>query len=247
MAVVRPAVAARSLSCRAGVAKARRLRKNSAMASSSYQHAHLLQSAAVSAQFPQDEGAEVAIAGRSNAGKSSAINAITGRRALARTSKTPGRTRLVNFFELIPGQRLVDLPGYGYASGAQADRSRWAALVDALILRRTLRGLILVVDARRAIQAADEQLLVWAEAHARPVHILLAKSDQLKRAEARALQTSSSARLSSRATVQLFSAHESIGVEQARELIEAWLQTSIAGAPQGGSQQRKSPGSPDKD
>jgi GTP-binding protein len=217
------------------------------MASSSYQHAHLIESAALPAQFPLDEGAEVAIAGRSNAGKSSAINAITGRRALARTSKTPGRTRLVNFFELMPGQRLVDLPGYGYAAGAQADRSRWAALVDALILRRTLRGLILVVDARRAVQEADEQLLAWAEGHARPVHVLLAKSDLLKRTEARTLLASCHERLSDRATVQLFSARESVGIEQAREVIENWLQPMRAGVAEGGSQQRKSPGSPHKD
>jgi GTP-binding protein len=237
------------------------LRKNSAMAAnksgpeqalastlpSSYQHAQLLQSAAVPAQFPKDEGAEVAIAGRSNAGKSSAINAITGRRALARTSKTPGRTRLLNFFELTPDRRLVDLPGYGYAAGAQADRSRWVALVDALILRRTLGGLILVVDARRGVQAADEQLLAWTEAHARPVHILLAKSDLLKRAEARTLLASCCGLLSGRATVQLFSARESVGIQQARGVMEAWLQATHTGAVDGRSHQRKSPGSPDKD
>jgi GTP-binding protein len=207
----------------------------------SYQHAQLLQSAALPAQFPTDEGAEVAIAGRSNAGKSSAINAITGRHALARTSKTPGRTRLLNFFQLTPLQRLVDLPGYGYAAGPQPDRSRWAALVDALILRRTLRGLILVVDARRGVQAADEQLLAWAEAHARPVHILLAKADQLKSAEARALLASCRAHLSGRATVQLFSAHDSIGIPEARERMEAWLQAQPSAAPEAGHSKEKAP------
>src|SRR5246500_4269136 len=121
-----------------------------------YPGAQFLISAAAPAQFPPDAGAEVAFAGRSNSGKSSAINAITQRRGLARTSKTPGRTRLLNFFELAPLRRLVDLPGYGYASGPQAERRSWRPLIDALQERASLRGLFLIVDARRGITHGDE-------------------------------------------------------------------------------------------
>jgi GTP-binding protein len=188
-----------------------------------YSEAHLLLSAASAAQFPADEGLEVAIAGRSNAGKSTALNALTGRRALARVSKTPGRTRLINFFELAPGQRVVDLPGYGYAAGARGERDQWAALMDALIPRRSLRGLMLVVDARRGLQEADEQLIDWAHSHQRLVHVLLSKCDQLRRNDARVLLTRVQAQLRGRAAAQLFSAREGTGLEAARELLAAWL------------------------
>src|SRR5689334_23678452 len=105
---------------------------------SRFSEARFIESVASTAQFPPDVGAEVAFAGRSNSGKSSAINAITQRRGLARTSKTPGRTRLLNFFELAPLRRLVDLPGYGYASGPQAERRSWRPLIDALQERASL-------------------------------------------------------------------------------------------------------------
>src|ERR1700683_1604502 len=122
---------------------------------SAYPTAQFMLSAAAAGQFPADTGAEAAIAGRSNAGKSSAINAITNRRALARTSKTPGRTRLLNFFQLAPGERLIDLPGYGFAAGPPAERDDWARLIDALAQRDSLRGLVLVVDARRGLLDGD--------------------------------------------------------------------------------------------
>ena len=188
-----------------------------------YSTAHLLLSAASAAQFPPDEGREVAIAGRSNAGKSTALNALTGRRALARVSKTPGRTRLINFFELAPGQRLVDLPGYGYAAGARTERDRWAALAEALIPRRSLQGLMLVVDARRGLSSVDEQLIDWARSHQRAVHVLLSKCDQLRRNEARLLLTRVQMQLADRAAAQLFSAREGLGVDAAREVLSAWL------------------------
>src|SRR5690349_9125474 len=130
-------------------------------------------SAAVPAQFPTDVGGEVAFVGRSNAGKSSAINAITERRALARTSKTPGRTQLVNFFELAPARRIVDLPGYGYAEVPEQERRKWRPLIDALAARESLSGLFLIVDSRRGITTGDEELIAWAQR--RPVHVLLAK------------------------------------------------------------------------
>jgi GTP-binding protein len=188
-----------------------------------YPAARFLLSAAAVAQFPADTGSEVAIAGRSNAGKSSALNAILARRALARTSKTPGRTRLINFFEIAPGQRLVDLPGYGYAAGARAERDLWARLIEGLAPRSSLHGLCLVVDARRGIQQSDDALLQWAHELRKPVHVLLSKADQLRRAEGIALLQSSRVLLRGRGTVQLFSAHTKVGMEEARAVLDAWL------------------------
>jgi GTP-binding protein len=193
-----------------------------------YPGAQFLISAAAPSQFPPDNGAEVAFAGRSNAGKSSAINALTARRALARTSKTPGRTRLLNFFELSVGKRIVDLPGYGFAEGPPPERDAWAQLVDALALRESLRGLFVVVDARRGLLSADEQLLSWSRMQSRPVHLLMSKSDQLKRAQTHALMKRTEAALSASKSsqlfsAQLFSAHEGTGVESARKLLDQWL------------------------
>jgi GTP-binding protein len=188
-----------------------------------YPSAQFMISAAAAAQFPADSGAEVAIAGRSNAGKSSAINAITARHALARTSKMPGRTRLLNFFQLADGKRLVDLPGYGFAEGPPPERDAWAQLIDALAERESLSGLLLVVDARRGLLPADLQLLGWAEGMQHPVHVLLSKADQLKRNEARTLLAQSATTLAGRGTVQLFSARAGVGVDEARRIIDAWL------------------------
>ncbi|MCC7463461.1 MAG: ribosome biogenesis GTP-binding protein YsxC [Gammaproteobacteria bacterium] len=175
------------------------------------------------AQFPPDLGAEVAFAGRSNSGKSSAINALTGRRTLARTSKTPGRTRLLNYFELAHGQRLVDLPGYGYAAGAGAERDQWAALIAVLARRASLRGLVLLVDARRGVLAEDRELLHWAAAHALPVHMLLSKSDKLGHAERSRVLATAANTLGSAASVQAFSAVSGQGLEEARRRLEYWL------------------------
>lgn len=179
-------------------------------------------SAAAPAQFPPDVGAEVAFVGRSNAGKSSAINAITQRHALARTSKLPGRTRLLNFFELAPMKRLVDLPGYGYASAPAAERLAWLPLIDALRQRASLRGLFVIVDARRGLAAADAGVLEWALPHQR-VHVLLSKADKLNHGEAAAVLRAAAAELSGRATAQLFSALKGTGVVQAQDTLEAWL------------------------
>jgi GTP-binding protein len=189
---------------------------------SRFQHAKFLVSAAAPAQFPPDVGAEVAFAGRSNAGKSSAINAITQRRGLARTSKTPGRTRLLNFFALAPERRLVDLPGYGYASGPQAERRSWRPLIEALHERASLRGLFLIVDARRGVTPADEGLLGWVAPDQR-VHVLLSKADKLTRAEAARALRAAVDELAGRATVQLFSATEGTGVGEAQEALLACL------------------------
>ena len=195
---------------------------------SRFKGVQFLISAAVPAQFPPDVGAEVAFVGRSNAGKSSAINAITQRHALARTSKLPGRTRLLNFFELAPMKRLVDLPGYGYASAPAAERLAWLPLIDALRQRASLRGLFVIVDARRGVAAADVGVLEWALPHQR-VHVLLSKADKLNRAEGAAVLRSASASLSGRATAQLFSALKGTGVGEAQDTLEGWL-SRAAGA-----------------
>jgi GTP-binding protein len=195
-----------------------------------YPLVHFLFSAAAASQFPQDVGAEVAICGRSNAGKSSAINAITGRRSLARTSKTPGRTRLLNFFELAPGARLIDLPGYGYAAGPRSEIAGWAQLIQGLAPRQSLRGLMLIVDARRGILPGDEQLMAWADNIGRPVHVLLSKCDQLKRAQSQRLLSATQALLQGRGSAQLFSAHAGVGLEQARAQLNAWLQKESPGS-----------------
>lgn len=140
-------------------------------------------SAAAAAQFPADHGVEIAFAGRSNAGKSSAINVITARHGLARTSKTPGRTRLLNFFSLGADRRLVDLPGYGFAEGPRVERAGWGPLIDALRPRVSLIGLFLVVDSRRGVSDGDLQLIDWADPARRRIHVLLSKSDKLTRTE----------------------------------------------------------------
>jgi GTP-binding protein len=189
---------------------------------SRFQQACFLISAAAPAQFPADVGAEVAFAGRSNAGKSSAINAITQRQGLARTSKTPGRTRLLNFFELEPAKRLVDLPGYGYASVPAAERRDWLPLLDALRARASLRGLFLIVDSRRGFTAGDEALLEWTPATQR-VHVLLSKADKLNRSEAASALRAATQQLGGRGTAQLFSALKGTGVREAQETLEAWL------------------------
>jgi GTP-binding protein len=190
---------------------------------SRFHEVQFLLSAAAPAQFPPDVGAEVAFAGRSNAGKSSAINAITGRHRLARTSKTPGRTRLLNFFELSPSKRLVDLPGYGYASAPEAERRAWPLLIEALRARASLRGLFVIVDSRRGLTEADEALLSWA-APGQRVHVLLSKADKLSRSEAAAALRAAAATLADRATAQLFSALEGTGVEQAQDTLAAWFE-----------------------
>jgi GTP-binding protein len=194
---------------------------------SRFPRAEFLISAAAPGQFPTDHGAEVAFVGRSNAGKSTAINVIVQRQGLARTSKTPGRTRLLNFFELAPMQRLVDLPGYGYASGPEEERRIWRPLIDALATRNSLRGWFLIVDSRRGIASGDEILLDWASAGQR-VHVLLSKADKLNRSEGAKVLKESAAALGDRGTVQLFSATAKTGVEEAQRTLETWLKSPAA-------------------
>lgn len=189
-----------------------------------YPNVRFLKSANEASQFCEDFGAEVAFAGRSNSGKSSAINVIVQRRDLARTSRTPGRTQLVNFFELGPGERLVDLPGYGYAQVPPEMREHWRRLMDAYFGARTsLVGLFIVMDARRPLAETDWRMIELARSRGCPVHVLLSKADKLGRNEARATLQRARAELGEAATTQLFSALNKEGVEQARAVLGRML------------------------
>ncbi|HSL70062.1 MAG TPA: ribosome biogenesis GTP-binding protein YihA/YsxC, partial [Longimicrobiales bacterium] len=171
-----------------------------------------------------DTGSEVAVAGRSNAGKSSAINVLTERRSLARTSKTPGQTQLINFFELKPGQRLVDLPGYGFAKVPARIRAHWQELVGGYLeTRNSLMGLLLIVDARRGLNDDDRGLIGWATQRGRRVHLLLSKSDKLSRNEARRVLAGVRSELPMQASAQLFSAVSKEGAEEGQEALDALL------------------------
>ncbi len=192
-----------------------------------YRQATFLTSASKFSQCPPDAGWEVAFAGRSNAGKSSAINSLTGNSKLAKTSRTPGRTQLINFFELSESQRLVDLPGYGFAKVPLAVKQAWTRQLEKYLQQRQcLRGLILLMDVRHPLQPFDQQMLDWALAASMPVHILLTKADKLKKGPA------GNALLRVRATlqahgdlvsVQLFSALKHTGHQQLVTVLNAWL------------------------
>ena len=190
-----------------------------------YPEARFITSAARAAQFLPDEGAEVAFAGRSNAGKSSAINSILGRRDFARTSKTPGRTQLINFFALAADQRLVDLPGYGYAKVSREMREQWREMLgDYFDSRDSLAGLMVVVDSRRGVLEFDLQMLEWGRALDCQLHVLLTKADKLSRQEATAALRAAERELQDlRVSVQLFSATTRLGLEQARTELATML------------------------
>jgi GTP-binding protein len=189
-----------------------------------YPQARFILSANDPQQFPADFGLEVAFAGRSNAGKSSAINTILGRKALARTSKAPGQTRLINFFDLGNDERLVDLPGYGFAKVPVAMRQHWGELIQTYFEgRQSLRGVVLIVDARRGLTDQDRQLIDWIDTAPRAVHVLLTKEDKLTRNEARQALATLTRELEGRATAQLFSAHSGSGLEPARSQLRQLL------------------------
>ncbi len=177
--------------------------------------------------LPPDEGAEVAFAGRSNAGKSSAINTITGVRSLARTSKTPGRTQQILFFDLDERRRLVDLPGYGYAKVPEAVKREWYTLIEGYLSRRqALKGVILVMDTRHPLTPFDTQMLEWCNHAHMPVHVLLTKSDKLSRGAASAVLHRVRQEIAGRygeVEVQLFSAPKRIGIDLAHEKLDHWL------------------------
>jgi GTP-binding protein len=178
-------------------------------------------------QLPPDEGAEIAFAGRSNAGKSSALNVICDQQGLARTSKTPGRTQQIVVFPLDETHRLIDLPGYGYAKVPEKLRAHWREVIDAYLrTRQALRGIVLVMDARHPLREFDRMMLQFAHATGRDSLCLLTKSDKLSRGEAasvvlavrKELQT-----LAPRALAQLFSSLKGTGVDEARGVLAGWL------------------------
>jgi len=181
-------------------------------------------------QCPDDTGCEVAFAGRSNAGKSSAINTLTRIRGLARISKTPGRTQMINFFAVGEGRRLVDLPGYGYAKVPIAMKIQWDKhLAEYLQERNSLGGLILLMDIRHPLQDYDQQMLNWAAQAGLPVHVLLTKSDKLKRGPAKNMLMTVEKRLRdmdparSLLSVQTFSSLKKEGLPQLEAQLSHWL------------------------
>lgn len=194
-----------------------------------YSRARFLTSAAAVGQLPpSSEAIEVAFAGRSNTGKSSAINVICNQKGLARTSKTPGRTRLINFFSLDERRRLVDLPGYGFARVAQPIRTQWQGLLTDYIERRPcLRGIVLMMDIRHPLRDLDLQMIEWCHARNIAVHILLTKADKLKRGPAKQVLMQVRGALGGHEgiSVQLFSALKRDGVDTVHEVLDQWLET----------------------
>ena len=178
---------------------------------------------------PKESIAEVAFAGRSNAGKSSALNKLTGINGLARTSKTPGRTQLINFFSLDEEHHLVDLPGYGYAKVPTKVRKQWEEdLGKYLEKREALRGVIVLMDIRHPLTPKDLPMVEWSNWTGRPLHILLTKADKLKRGAAMNTLLKVRRELAENfpsVTIQIFSATKGTGVDEAREVIMGWLES----------------------
>ena len=178
------------------------------------------------AHWPEDHGNEVAFAGRSNVGKSSAINCIMNRRKLARTSKTPGRTQEINFFELSETARIVDLPGYGFAKVPLKVRQQWEnSIIDYLMNRESLAGLVLLMDCRHPLTELDQQMIAWCEQNAIRTHLLLTKSDKLSRNKAAQslFKVNNFINESENFSAQLFSSLNRTGVSEIRSLLTAWL------------------------
>jgi GTP-binding protein len=197
---------------------------------SAFPHARYLKGAHEPTQFVPDDGAEAAFAGRSNSGKSSAINALTQRHGLARTSKTPGQTQLINFFELEPGRRLVDLPGYGFAKVPKPLQQHWKTLLEAYFRQReSLAVLFIIIDARRSLGVQDWQMIEFARARGRPVHLLLTKADKLSQSEAMRTIAVARREIGDKATAQLFSSTKKTGVDEARKVLRHHLNAKRPG------------------
>ncbi|WP_018947220.1 ribosome biogenesis GTP-binding protein YihA/YsxC [Thioalkalivibrio sp. AKL17] len=185
-------------------------------------------------QLPADQGIEIAFAGRSNAGKSSALNGLCGRKALARVGRTPGRTQEINIFTLPPAEewRLIDLPGYGYAKVSAKQREHWDRLLGGYLRRRQcLAGLVLIMDIRRPLTDLDWQMLEWTGANRR-LHCVLTKADKISRQEAERQLHATHARLEEagiEASLQTFSALKNQGVDDLRGLLAEWLEEETAG------------------
>jgi GTP-binding protein len=191
-----------------------------------FQQAAFLQSATTRKTLPAEGGLEIAFAGRSNAGKSSVINRVCSQKSLARTSKTPGRTQLINFFRLPDGHFLVDLPGYGYAKVPEAIKLEWQKFIESYLTQRnTLRGLVLVMDIRHPLTEYDQALLHWARGRRLPVHILLNKADKLTRGAGAnvLLQVRKALDGFGVISVQTFSALNKQGLDECWGILDKWL------------------------
>jgi GTP-binding protein len=194
-----------------------------------FHSAHFIKSAEKLSQCPLDQGLEVAFAGRSNAGKSTALNTLTDQKKLARTSKTPGRTQLINCFGLnAPDRRLIDLPGYGFAKVPIEMILYWQShMQDYLMYRHSLVGFVLVMDIRHPLKEFDELMLDWALSNKMPVHVLLTKADKLKRGPAKSTLLMVQKNLADRGvigTVQMFSGLSGEGIDELRLQLGEWLQ-----------------------
>ena len=194
-----------------------------------FQQATFLTTVAHLRDLPPDSVREVAFAGRSNAGKSSAINTLAGRVRLAYVSKTPGRTQHLNYFTLAEGRYFVDLPGYGYAKAPAEIRAQWEGLIGPYLSKREqLAGLVVIMDIRRPLTDLDLRLIDWFRPTGRPIHILLSKADKVSRQEQTKILRSVKAELATWGgaelySVQLFSSLKKIGVDEAEGVLAGWL------------------------
>lgn len=198
-----------------------------------FQPTKFITSAANIRQLPEDVGVEIAFAGRSNAGKSSALNTLTRQKSLARTSKTPGRTQLINVFEVAPQKRLIDLPGYGYAKVPLAVKEKWQrALSEYLQQRKSLRGLVLLMDIRHPYRDTDQELLHWATDCNIPVLVLLTKADKLKAGQRKStlLKAREAALVfGDNVQVEAFSSLNQLGLPQVELILSQWLNQADEG------------------
>lgn len=207
-----------------------------------FRHAAFEISIAEPRGLPPPNGAEIAFAGRSNAGKSSAINTLAAHTRLAFVSKTPGRTQLINFFRLRCGAVMVDLPGYGYAEVPEKIRRQWQGLLENYLRERpNLIGLVLIMDSRRPLTPLDRQMLDWFAPSGRPVHVLLTKSDKLTRSEAAktlAATRKALAEWGEAVTVQMFSSLKKTGVDEVEQVVGQWLDALPAAISASGEEEK---------
>ncbi|QIW15357.1 YihA family ribosome biogenesis GTP-binding protein [Pasteurellaceae bacterium RH1A] len=192
-----------------------------------YHKTHFLTSAANIRQLPEPVGVEIAFAGRSNAGKSTALNALTNQKSLARTSKTPGRTQLINLFEVEPNCKLVDLPGYGYAAVPEQMKLQWQkSLAEYLQDRECLRGVVILMDIRHPLKDLDQQMIEWAVSSELPVMLLLTKADKLSQSErAKQVKMVREAILPFQGDIQVeaYSALNKIGIDKLAAKLDSWF------------------------
>ena len=192
-----------------------------------YHQAKFINSAPHIKDAPEDEGLEVAFAGRSNAGKSSAINTLTMQKSLARISKTPGRTQMLNFFAIADDKRFVDLPGYGYAKVPLEVKKKWHKMMESYLSnRKALCGIVLVMDIRHPLTDFDWQMVEWCRHAKLPLHILLTKADKLKYGAAKNTLLTVQRELAKTGipvSIQLFSALKKIGIDEIHELLDRWF------------------------